>query len=179
MKNKLATASLACILLTLAICWGYYKHNNAIQQDIKHLMETGLDLSVLPPLCHTDYTILRYAKPSSCTSCHLQMGQWKVFQRKMLKAYGNRLQFHYIIDTQQPQEAKRICGTHQFAKITTIDSISKFIDNNPQVTPFGDDVVMLLDKKLSVIAVGNPCKNPQAADLYNRLIQEGITSTLK
>lgn len=117
-----------------------------------------------------DYIILRYIKPTSCTSCQLQMGMWKMYHKKMSKRFGKKIKIHFIIDTKNYHEAYKLSKTFNFTDNITIDTTGLFVKNNPEIKFLGNDIVMLLDSSFSVIAMGNPCKQDKIDSLYKDII---------
>ena len=149
--------------------------NNKLQEDVERLMDTKLWFPTNIYNDNIEFVILRYIKPTSCTSCELEMGRWRVFRRQVENKYGGKVGIRFIIESKNTVEIKRIVSIYNFTDNTYVDSLGEFARNNVEINPFGKDVVMLLDEKKSVVAIGNPCKENRSNALYDRIINSHQT----
>jgi len=145
---------------------------------VENLMKSDL---WIPEGCHgnTEYTVLRYIRPKSCTSCQLEMGRWRVYQKHLEKTYNGRVSVFFIVDTNNVKEAERLTSMYGFSGQTYMDSVGDFIRHNPAIDFFGSDVVVLLDSLGSIVAVGNPVKENKAYGLYEDMVNNSVVNDIK
>lgn len=128
---------------------------------------------VLPSLINdseTEYTLFRYIKPKSCTSCQLQMGKWRIYKRRLEKKYGDRVRLFFLIDTSVPDEVQKLIEIYKFKNNSIIDSTHNFVKANPLIKQFEDELIMLLDRNDKIILIGNPFENTKIDSLYRQII---------
>ena len=161
------------LLILLSICLFICSCNrtNSIVKDTigKNISHTVSDT------IESKYYILRYVNNPSCTSCQLQAGGWKAFNRRIKKKYQNDVKIIFIVETEKPKEAERIIHMYKPCDNYAVDSLFKFISINKLRTELGKDFVVLLDSTRTVIAVGNPMNNPKVENLFFRLINKKAT----
>lgn len=145
-------------------------HENTVNEDVRALMSSKLWIPEKISGCKNDYVILRYIKPKSCTSCELDMGRWRVYRRQLENRFKDKVDVFFIVETSNTAEAKRIAAIYNFSHNIIIDSIGAFMNENKTIKPFGNDIVMLMDSTLSVVAVGDPCKGNKIRNLYDSLM---------
>ena len=137
-------------------------------------METGLNMEQIEQKKENlGYTVVRYAKPASCTSCQLQLGQWKMYRRRMENRFGSDVSFFFVIDSDPAEygNVKSLLSMYGFSNDAFIDTAGIFINNNPAVAPLGRDVTMLNDSQGKIRFIGNPCKSDKTDSLYQKIIR--------
>jgi len=78
----------------------------------------------------SDFKIVRYVRPTSCTSCQLELGLWRVYQKRLHKKFGNKVNVKFIVETQNNKEASRLIKMYNFEQHTYIDTLGNFAENN-------------------------------------------------
>lgn len=128
----------------------------------------------LPVHNNQEFTIFRYIKINSCTSCQLQIGQWRVYKKKLKNRYHDNVKILFLIDTKNAEEAEKIVSMYHFSENVVIDTLGEFSSLNPHILPLEKDVVMLLDNNFSVKAIGNPCRYYKIDSIYNDIINSNV-----
>ncbi len=177
MFQKLSHIIIAIYVVLAVVLITSCGHDKMIDQ-VETLMKSNL---YLPEECrpNTEYTVLRYISPKSCTSCQLEMGRWRVYKKRIEKNYQGKVGLLFIIDTDNVKEAKRLTSMYGFSDYIYMDSVGDFLRNNPSIDSFGSDVVMLLDSVGSIVAVGNPVKDERASKLYENMVSNHVINDLK
>lgn len=117
----------------------------------------------------SEFTIFRYVEKPSCTSCQLQLGQWRVYRRRLKQKYGDKVSIFFIVNTENRKEAQRVLEMNEFDDVSYIDAKEEFKSINKLNKILGKDIVMLL-KNNRVVCIGNPCKDIEVDSLYQVLI---------
>ena len=159
------------IILTVCI---FICSCNRTNHAIKHTIGKSISYAI-PDTINAEYLILRYVNNPSCTSCQLQAGGWKAFNKRIKKRYQNDVEIIFVVETEKPEEAERLIRMYKPCDSYTVDSISNFITSNKLNQDLGKDFVVLLDSTRTVIAIGDPLNNPKAEDLFFRLMDNKIT----
>lgn len=124
----------------------------------------GRDTNYLPK---NEYTIVAYVDSVGCTSCKLQLVQWKKLIALLASAKNTSVLFFL-----HPKDKKEIAYALRRDDFTypvyidTMDAFSK-LNKLPQEEMFQ---TFLLDKDNKVIAIGNPVHNPKVKELYLKII---------
>lgn len=120
--------------------------------------------------------IVRYVKPRSCTSCELELGKWRIYNRKLHRRYNDRVKIKIIVESNNVYETVRLLSMYGFRDNFLVDSIGSFIKSNPSVSQIGSDVVMVVDKQNKVVLIGNPCNDFEIRNITDSIINEYITA---
>lgn len=167
-RRKCATGLIA-VLAALSAC-GPDKAET--RRNVEQLMASEI---TLPEACgHGNYYIVRYIRPRSCTSCELEMGKWRVYKRRLQNRHDD-VRFFFVIETKNVGDAENLISIYKFADDSFVDTCAAFIKENPLIEKFGNELVMLMDSTRAVMAVGDPVNNPEAYDLFERVISSGAT----
>ncbi len=138
---------------------GGCRNSNHVSQSVQRLMDTELNTDLEIDTTHGHYTVLRYVKPLSCTSCQLKMDIWKRYRDRTADRFGDKVNILFVVEAESPSEVK-----------THVDTAGVFIRDNEDVEPLGRDVVMLLDSDKKVKFIGDPSKSYKADSVYNEII---------
>lgn len=160
----------AFIAFLLFICLCACNRTNNIVKDTIGKKITHVSIDTIESV----YSILRYVDNPSCTSCQLHAGGWKVFNRKIQKKYQEKVKVFFIIETEKPEEAKRIIKMYKPTEYYSVDSTFNFPTANHLNKGLGKDFVVLLDSTRRVIAVGDPVNNPKAEELFFNLMDQEV-----
>lgn len=120
------------------------------------------------------FTVLRIVDNPTCTSCQLKMGEWRVFRRQIQKDYGHNIDFRFVINTSNKDEALQLLKLYKFDQNSIIETDSKFCSENSISADLGNDFVLLLDSAKTVIFIGNPCESPKAEKIFNGIFSGEI-----
>jgi len=120
------------------------------------------------------FKLVRYVKPSSCTSCQLELGVWRIYRKKLNNRYGNKIIIKFIIDTNNVNGVTELLSIYNLKNDSYVDSIGEFAKTNKGIDDIGSDVVMFLDNQNKILMVGNPCKNHKIRDLIDSTLTQYI-----
>lgn len=115
------------------------------------------------------FTIIRYIDNPVCTSCQLHMGDWRVYRRRMQNAFGDGIDYVFVINTTNTDEARDILEMYDFDDHAIVGKDISLIENNGLTDDLGKDFVLLLDSARRVVSIGNPCETPKAEENFNRI----------
>ncbi len=162
----------ACFIAALSIgsCGGSDTVSRSVERLIGSRINTGIDIDT------TDghYTVLRYVKPLSCTSCQLQMGVWKIYRRKMANRFGDRVDIRFIVEAPSSDEVRNVVRVYGFETDTYVDSVGRFLQENDDFRALGNDVVILLDSARTIKFIGDPCQSYKADSIYHKIISDRL-----
>lgn len=134
-----------------------YPHN-------AHFSILGRDTNYLPK---SEYTIVAYVDSIGCTSCKLQLPQWKRLIAQLDSIENTTVLF--FLHPKDKKEMAYILERDNFTHPVCIDEKDAF----NKLNKFPIDMTFqtfLLDKDNNVIAIGNPVHNPNVKELYLKLI---------
>lgn len=157
-------------LLTMSFTIGGCRNSNHVSQSVQRLMDTELNTDLEIDTTHGHYTVLRYVKPLSCTSCQLKMDIWKRYRDRTADRFGDKVNILFVVEAESPSEVKTLMRVHGFEAQTHVDTAGVFIRDNEDVEPLGRDVVMLLDSDKKVKFIGDPSKSYKADSIFNGII---------
>lgn len=143
---------------------------------IERLMRTPLIIPAELSDSTTVINIIRYIKPKSCTSCELDLGMWRIYNKNIYKKFGDRATVKLIVETTNVKETVKLLSMYNFRDDSFVDSIGIFIQDNPNISDIGSDVVMLVDNQKNVILIGNPCKDMEIQHITDSIINEHVFS---
>lgn len=115
------------------------------------------------------FTIIRHIDNPVCTSCQLHMGDWRVYRRRMQNAFGDGIDYVFVINTTNTDEARDILEMYDFDDHAVVGKNLLFIKQNGLTDDLGKDFVLLLDSARRVVSIGNPCETPKAEENFNRI----------
>lgn len=162
----------ACLIAALSIggCGGPDAVSRSVERLIGSELNTRLDIDT----ADGHYTVLRYVKPLSCTSCQLQMGVWKIYKRKMANRFGDRVDIRFIVEAPSSEKVKNVVRVYGFEPDTYVDSVGLFLQDNVDFKALGNDVVVLLDSAKTIRFIGDPCQSHKADSIYNEIISRRL-----
>lgn len=122
------------------------------------------------------FSIVRYVKPKSCTSCELDLGMWRIYRKNLQRRFKDKVGVKFIVETPKAKEVSKLLSMYKFMDISSIDSTGIFTQNNKAVSDLGFDVVMLVDNKNKVILIGDPSRNTQIQALTDSIVGQQIAT---
>lgn len=114
---------------------------------------------------NTDYKVLIYVDSAGCTSCKLQLQQWKKMIAYTDSITGNKLPYLFFIHSKDYSEIQYLLKKNKFSLPICIDKEDRLNKANK----FPDNIMFqtfLLDKYNKVVVIGNPVHNIAVKDLY-------------
>ena len=114
--------------------------------------------------------IVVYVDSTGCTSCKLQLPEWKKIIQTMDSLCPSELQFLFYFTPKEKQDIQRLLLENRFDfpicidKWDSINIINKFPKNANFHT-------FLCNEKNEVMAIGNPVHNLKVRELYLKIIQ--------
>ena len=115
------------------------------------------------------FTLIRYVENPGCTSCQLQLGQWRVYRKKLELKYKDAVRLSFVVKSDNLKELDRVLGINKFDDITVVDSLGLFRSTNNLNKILGKDIVMLLDSTDKVLCMGNPCEDEVIDSIYESM----------
>lgn len=97
------------------------------------------------------------------------MGDWRVYRRRMQNAFGDGIDYVFVINTTNIDEARDILEMYDFDDHAIVGDNLSFIEQNGLTDDLGKDFVLLLDSARRVVSIGNPCETPKAEENFNRI----------
>ncbi|WP_304966598.1 hypothetical protein [uncultured Parabacteroides sp.] len=123
------------------------------------------------PIAKNQNKILIYIDSAGCTSCKLQLGQWKNFISYIDSTTDNAITFLFFIHTKNYQDLRYLLKQNSFKypiSINTRDSLN-ILNQFPNRILFQ---TFLLNEKDEIEIIGNPIHNTNLKDLYIKLIKK-------
>lgn len=118
------------------------------------------------------YKILIYIDSIGCSSCKLQLTEWKSFIERIDSLTNKSVQFLFLLHPKDVREIKVIAKIKKFNyplyfdKNDEINKLNKFPSNISFQT-------FLLDRNNKVLLLGNPISNPKIKELYiNKILDK-------
>lgn len=129
-----------------------------------HFSVLGNDTNYFPK---SEYTIVMYVDSFGCTSCKLQLSQWKRLINQLDSVKNTTVLF--FLHPKNKKEMDYTFKRDDFTHPVCLDNKDAFnkLNNFPQDPVFQ---TFLLDKNNKVVAVGNPIHNPKVKELYLKII---------
>ena len=123
----------------------------------------------------TEYKVLVYVDSIGCTSCKLQLPQWKEFIAYVDSVSGGKIPFLFFFQSKDNKELRYILKRDNFRLPVCVDSQNEFgkLNRFPSEQMFQ---TFLLDKDNRVKVIGNPIHNLSVKELYLKEIA-GIKET--
>ena len=117
-----------------------------------------------------DYKIVTYIDSIGCTSCKLQLQNWKDFILKMDSLNHDKVSFLFYFYPKDKSELRFIFQRDSFEYPICLDENDSF----NKLNHFPSDMTFqtfLLNRNNKVLAIGNPIHNPKVKELYLKIIQ--------
>ena len=120
----------------------------------------------------TEYKVLVYVDSIGCTSCKLQLPQWKEFIAYVDSVSGGKIPFLFFFQSKDNKELRYILKRDNFRLPVCVDSQNEFgkLNRFPNEQMFQ---TFLLDQDNRVKVIGNPIHNLSVKELYLKEI-EGV-----
>ena len=118
---------------------------------------------------NADYKVVTYIDSVGCTSCKLQLPQWKKLVAEVDSLTGGSIPFLFYFHPKDRKELRYLTRRDDFTYPVCFDEQ----DELNRLNQFPTDMTFqtfLLDKDNKVIAMGNPVHNPKVKELYLGLI---------
>ena len=141
---------------------------------IERVMQNPLNIPIALSDSASIINIIRYVKPKSCTSCELDLGMWRIFNKNIHKKFGDKVAIKFIVETTNVNETVKLLSMYNLKDNCYIDSIGMFSESNPYVSHIGSDVVMIADKQNNVILIGNPCKDIEVQHITDSILNKYV-----
>ena len=117
-----------------------------------------------------DYKIVTYIDSIGCTSCKLQLQNWKDFISKIDSLNHDKVSFFFYFHPKDKSELRFIFQRDSFEYPICLDENDSF----NKLNHFPSDMTFqtfLLNWNNKVLAIGNPIHNPKIRELYIRIIR--------
>lgn len=117
-----------------------------------------------------DYAIVSYTDSLGCTSCKLQLKQWRELINQKDSIFEKNVEILLFLHSSERKELLYLLDDYGFDYPVCIDD--KDIFN--KLNKFPVDMAFqtfLIDKNNRVLAIGNPIHNPKIKELYFNIIQ--------
>ncbi len=119
--------------------------------------------------CDAEYKILVYTDSEGCTSCKLQLSNWKQMIAEVDSLTGGRVSFLFYFHPKDLKELRFYLHRDNFTYPVCFEED----DYLNRLNRFPSDMTfhtLLLDKENKVVAIGSPVLNPKIKDLYLEII---------
>lgn len=115
------------------------------------------------------HKVLVYVDSTGCTSCRLQLHEWKKFIAEVDSATGGRVPFLFFLSPKSVKEARYITRRDDFTYPICVDMQNRLDSLNrfPEQDMFH---TFLLDSDNRVAVIGNPIHNRAVRDLYMKTL---------
>jgi len=116
-----------------------------------------------------DYKVVTYVDSVGCTSCKLQLHQWKKWITEVDSLTNGRVPFLFFFHPKDIKELRYLTRREDFIYPVCLDSK----DELNRLNRFPPDITfqtLLLDKENKVVALGNPILNPRVKELYQSIM---------
>lgn len=128
-----------------------------------------------------DFTIIHYVDSAGCTPCRMRLAQWKELMARLDSVQPSlNIGCLTIIspgDEASEEKARASVERERFPFPVAFDRNMRYEKDN--LLPAHDvSRVLLLDKKMRVVALGDPVVNPRVEDVYMEVItgKKGATA---
>ena len=115
------------------------------------------------------YKVLVYVDSTGCTSCRLQLHEWKKFIAEVDSATGGHVPFLFFLSPKSVKEARYITRRDDFTYPICVDMQNRLdsLNHFPEEEMFH---TFLLDSDNRVAVIGNPIHNRSVRDLYMKTL---------
>lgn len=169
MKSMIRILSMSIIFvcsMTACVDSNTTKIERAMQNPLNIPTELSDSISVIK--------IIRYVRPKSCTSCELELGMWRIYDKNIRKKFGDKAAIKFIVETTNVKETVKLLSMYNLNNNSYIDSTGMFTKYNPHISHIGSDVVMVVDKQNNVILIGNPCKDVEIQHITDSVLNKYV-----
>lgn len=121
---------------------------------------------------HKEWTFVSYVDSVECTPCHMShVNQWERVQ-ELFKKTGNglRVVLIYCPRKQMVEDIKKNYRQSECSYVIYLDTMRRFMGNNPQIPENSKMHTMLLDSTGHVVFVGDPTRNVKVKELLQTYI---------
>ena len=118
---------------------------------------------------NADYKIVTYIDSIGCTSCKLQLHNWKKLMEQVETLSDRTVAFVYYFCINKKKDLQSLTKADEFKHPVCFDDKDSF----NKLNKFPTDVsfqTFLLDKKNKVLAIGNPVHNKEVEKLYLEVV---------
>ncbi len=123
-------------------------------------------------ITRSDYKVVTYVDSTGCTSCKLQLPEWKRFMHEVDSMCGDNVQFLFYFHPKDVKELLYYFRRDKFMYPICLDMEDKFNKFNKMP----DDMAfqtLLLNNENKVVAIGNPVNNPKVGEFYMQVLSDG------
>lgn len=115
------------------------------------------------------HKVLVYVDSTGCTSCRLQLHEWKKFIAEVDSATQGRVPFLFFLSPKSVKEARYITRRDDFTHPICVDMQNRLdsLNHFPKVEMFH---TFLLDRDNRVAVIGNPIHNRAVRELYMKTL---------
>lgn len=115
------------------------------------------------------HKVLVYVDSTGCTSCRLQLHEWKKFVAEVDSATAGRVPFLFFLSPKSVKEARYITRRDDFTYPICVDMQNRLdsLNHFPEEEMFH---TFLLDSDNRVAVIGNPIHNRAVRDLYMKTL---------
>ena len=177
------------IVFCLPSCKQNKRRNDAVKivsewtgKEIKFPQNVSCYMSgkeTLPELCNDcfqkEYKILLYVDSTGCSSCRLQLFEWKKLIEETDSLFNGRVGFLLFFQPKSVKEMNILLIQYRFNYPIYMDSNDAInrLNNFPKESQYQ---CFLINSDNKVLAIGNPVSNVKIWDLYKYQIGEGQKS---
>lgn len=117
----------------------------------------------------TTHKVLIYVDSTGCTSCRLQLHEWKRFMTEVDSATKGRVPFLFFLSPKSLKEARYLTHRDNFTYPICIDIANRLdsLNHFPKEEMFH---TFLLDADNRVTVIGNPIQNRAVYELYMKAL---------
>jgi hypothetical protein len=122
-------------------------------------------------LLQSEYKILLYVDSTGCTSCKLQLLEWKEYINEADSLPAGKPAFLFFFNPKDRTELRFFLRRDDFDYPVFIDESNEIdrLNHFPKELQYQ---CFLLDRDNRVLALGNPVHNPKIWELYKKIINE-------
>lgn len=179
MKKYIGIGKLLVLTLGITAC-----HNDK-REEIAHTVEQWQGRTVQMPegavftvqardtvamdMYAPAHKVLVYVDSTGCTSCRLQLHEWKKFIAEVDSATGGHVPFLFFLSPKSVKEARYITRRDDFTYPICVDMQNRLDSLNrfPEEEMFH---TFLLDGENRVVVIGNPIHNRAVRNLYMKTL---------
>ena len=174
------------LLLVIAFSVLFISCNGKKKKDIARLVEAWQGKTVLFPekmvftsyrdtvdyrIPESGYKVVTYVDSVGCTSCKLQLSEWKKLIRETDSVTGGKVPFLFFFHPKEAGEVFYMLRRERFALPVCVDPADRFnkLNRLPSKMNFH---TFLLDRENRIVVIGNPVHNAAIRDLYRKEIAQ-------
>ena len=128
--------------------------------------------TVFPEGNKAQYKVLSYVDTIGCTSCKIQLPNWKKLISEFDSVFQGKVDFLFYLHPKSRKEIVYLLKRDNFIFPVCIDDHDSLniLNHFPQDDMFH---TFLLDKGNHIVAIGNPVRNPRIKELFLKIISGG------